>query len=176
MVHCTAKAILAIKCNYPEHSFRTFRSIDFNLFEFSSTEPLKDAGCVSNSDCSPLESCQNRNCVNPCTNGNPCSRTAECRADNHRAVCTCPVGYIGDPFVNCYVEPIVQKPECQSDNQCPTSKACINQLCRDPCADRNPCIQNAECRTIQHHPTCVCPVGWAGDPQIQCYKRKYFFS
>lgn len=122
-----------------------------------------------------MENCQNRICVNPCTNGNPCDRTAECRIENHRAVCKCPPNYVGDPFVRCFLEPPAPKPECTYDHDCPASKACLNQACRDPCAERNPCSQNAECRTIQHHPTCHCPQGWAGDPQNQCYKRKYLF-
>lgn len=138
------------------------------------TEPLRDAGCVTNDDCSPMDNCQNRVCVNPCTNGNPCDRTAECRIENHRAICTCPPGYVGDPFIRCFLESPAPKPECTYDHECPASKACINQACRDPCAERNPCSQHAECRTIQHHPTCHCPAGWAGDPQVQCYKRKLF--
>lgn len=133
---------------------------------------MKDAGCVSNDDCGLSENCQNHNCVNPCVNGNPCDKTAECHIQNHRAVCTCPEGYIGDPFKNCYLKPVDQKPECVSDSECPTSKACINQICQNPCEQRNPCIENAECRVIQHHPTCHCITGYAGDPQIQCYKRK----
>lgn len=139
-------------------------------------EPLKDAGCTSNDDCSPSENCQNRNCVNPCANGNPCDKTAECRVENHRAICTCPTGYTGDPFVNCFVERDEPRPQCTTDSDCSNSKACINQACRDPCAERNPCSLNAECRTIQHHPTCYCPSGWAGDPQVQCYKRKYIHN
>lgn len=57
------------------------------------TEPLKDAGCVTNDDCSPMENCQNRVCVNPCTNGNPCDRTAECRIENHRAIVSTAVDF-----------------------------------------------------------------------------------
>lgn len=135
-------------------------------------EPLKDAGCTKNDDCGPSETCQNRNCVNPCANGNPCDRSAECRVENHRAVCSCPPGYIGDPFVNCFIEPIVQKPECVSDSECASTLACINQACQNPCAQRNPCTDHAECHVVQHHPRCTCPSGWAGDPQVRCYKRK----
>lgn len=111
-------------------------------------------------------------CINPCTSGNPCDRTAECRVENRRAVCACPVGYIGDAFVNCYLPTVVEKPECVSDSECSPTKACINQICQNPCELRNPCSEHAECHVTQHHPICTCPNGWAGDPQIRCYKRK----
>lgn len=111
-------------------------------------------------------------CVNPCKNGNPCARNAECQAQNHRAVCICPAGLIGDPFTNCFAEDIVVKPECTSDSECSSTTSCINQRCHNPCAERNPCAGNAECRVSQHRPLCYCPLGWGGDPQTQCYKRK----
>lgn len=145
----------------------------FLLYHFS--EPLKDAGCVSNDQCSPLEACQNRVCVNPCASGSPCAQSAECKVQNHLAVCSCPPGYVGDPFRHCFIESIVPKPECVSDSECSPSTACINQRCQNPCAERNPCTANAECRVTQHHPTCYCPPEWAGDPQLQCYKRKFLF-
>lgn len=136
-------------------------------------EPQKDAGCQTNDQCSPSESCRNHLCVNPCTNGSPCDQTAECKVQNHLAICSCPPGYVGDPFRHCFIEPVAPKPECVSDSECSPTTACINQRCQNPCADRNPCSGHAECRVAQHHPTCYCPPGWAGDPQVQCYKRKY---
>lgn len=135
-------------------------------------EPLKDAGCTTNDECSSSETCQNRVCINPCTNGNPCDRSAECRVENHRAVCSCPPNHVGDPFVKCYLEPVANRPECSSNTECAATLACINQLCVNPCADRNLCTENAECHVVQHHPRCTCPAGWAGDPQTRCYKRK----
>lgn len=51
--------------------------------------------------------------------------------------------------------------------------ACINQRCQDPCAEANPCAGNAECRVRNSRPICSCPTGWGGDPQVQCYRRKY---
>lgn len=59
-------------------------------------------GCSSNSDCQPTDSCLNRQCVNPCTVSNPCASTALCTINNHKAVCRCPDGLTGDPFVSCY--------------------------------------------------------------------------
>lgn len=111
--------------------------------------------------------------INPCADGNPCAPTAECTVQNGRAACKCPAGLIGDPFRNCFKEQPSTKPECQSDSDCASTVACINAKCRNPCAERNPCALNADCRVTQHRPLCYCPTGWGGDPQTQCYKRKF---
>lgn len=112
--------------------------------------------------------------MNPCIDSNPCSRTAECMALNHKAVCSCPTGMIGDPFINCYKEHDVSTPECVSDYECDVNKACVRQTCVNPCAESNPCSGNADCRVSYHRPLCYCPPGWGGDPKIQCYKRKFY--
>lgn len=65
-------------------------------------------------------------------------------------------------------------PECTVDSDCPSSRACINEKCQEPCAISNPCGVFAECNTLQHRPVCNCPDGWAGNPQIHCYKRECF--
>lgn len=67
-------------------------------------------------------------------------------------------------------------PECTSDSDCPTSRACMNNHCQDPCAVSYPCGEFAECTTVQHRPICNCPDGWAGSPQGYCYKREYINS
>lgn len=136
-----------------------------------SLAPQKDPGCSSNDECPLTETCRNRLCVNPCTEGNPCARSAECLAQNHRAVCTCPAGLVGDPFINCYRESAIS-PECTTDSECSADKACINRKCLNPCAENNPCAGNAECRVSLHRPLCFCPQGWGGNPNIFCYKRK----
>lgn len=59
-------------------------------------------GCSSNGDCQPTDTCLNRQCVNPCTISNPCASTALCTINNHKAVCKCPDGLTGDPFISCY--------------------------------------------------------------------------
>lgn len=130
-----------------------------------------DTGCKSDNDCPDTETCRNRACLNPCIESNPCARSAQCSAQNHRAACTCPSGLIGDPFVNCYKEPM-SKVECSLDSDCSVDTACINKRCQNPCAESNPCAQNAECRISYHRPLCYCPPGWGGDPQNTCYKRK----
>lgn len=156
--------------------------------------------CESDSQCTPDMACLNRQCINPCT-VNPCASNAECHIENHRHTCQCPRGYVGDPFINCY-EGIVLYPflfisqykqlnvfflhcclpstenvilaECRTNTECPSDKACINQRCQDPCSS-NRCGLNAECITINHHPSCHCQSGLAGDPQLQCFRRKFLF-
>jgi hypothetical protein len=59
-------------------------------------------GCQRDEECSVTEACQNTKCVNPCTTVNPCADSALCQVISHRAQCTCPDGYTGDPFRNCY--------------------------------------------------------------------------
>lgn len=56
---------------------------------------------------------------------NPCGSNAHCepgydRSGKERPVCTCPVGYTGNPLVNCI------RGECVEDGNCPDSQACID--------------------------------------------------
>lgn len=114
-------------------------------------------------------------CINPCIVANPCAKTAQCSAQNHRAICSCPIDMIGDPFTNCYKEPM-SKVECTHDSDCSVDTACINKRCQNPCAESNPCAHNAECRISYHRPLCYCPPGWGGDPQRMCYKRNNYLK
>lgn len=161
-------------------SLLSFNSVVINnngYFYLNLIAPKDDPGCLSDVECPNTESCRNRVCINPCIDGNPCSRTAQCLAQNHKAICTCPDGLIGDPFTNCYKEP-VSTAECTHDSECSIDLACINKKCQNPCAEANPCARNAECRISYHRPLCYCPPGWGGDPQTMCYKRKFilYFS
>ncbi len=40
--------------------------------------------------------------MEPCVERNPCAPNAHCQSAHHKATCTCPEGFTGDPFVNCY--------------------------------------------------------------------------
>jgi len=172
--------------------------IELRIFCVFAVDKQIAAVCESDSQCTPDMACLNRRCINPCT-VNPCSPNAECHIENHRRTCQCPHGYVGDPFINCYegtvyffsflnisdhtffislpftfTENIVLA-ECRINTECPSDKACINQLCQDPCSS-NRCGLNAECITINHHPSCHCQHGLAGDPQAQCFKRKFLIN
>lgn len=61
--------------------------------------------CVTNSDCSTDQACINQRCIDPCVGS--CAVEAECRVLNHNPICSCRVGYTGDPFRFCRPIPIV---------------------------------------------------------------------
>jgi len=54
-------------------------------------------GCRSDSDCPSHLACFQRKCVSPCN----CGTNAICEAENHRAVCKCPLGFYGNAAVKC---------------------------------------------------------------------------
>lgn len=60
-------------------------------------------------------------------------------------------------------------PECVSNNECAGNYACVNGACINPCN----CGPNAKCNVVNHYPSCVCPPGYSGNPQLGCFKRKY---
>lgn len=126
-------------------------------------------GCTSNSDCPSDRQCINAQCINPCVYDNPCSPRAECRVQNHLAVCRCPPGFIGNPYVGCRPEP---QPECKEDYECPSRLACINNKCQDPCAILVPCINPAQCEVVGSVPVrtmiCVCPPGYISSGSGTC--------
>lgn len=179
---------------------------------FSPVAHQVKTSCDSDSECPSNLACLNRRCESPCTI-RPCPSSAECHVENHRYVCACPSGLLGDPFVGCtkgkhppkhkktnlfhkissgsknidnlaqispqlfnfffflFPSDVLPSPECTSNSDCPANLGCINQRCVNPCAN-NRCGSSANCLTIDHHPTCHCPEGYAGDPQIQCFRRK----
>ena len=61
--------------------------------------------------------------VDPCTTAN-CGSFAECRNIRDQAVCSCLIGYYGQP-PNC-------RPECVISPDCPYNKACSREKCMDP--------------------------------------------
>lgn len=56
--------------------------------------------CSINSECTSNRACIREKCRDPCPGS--CGAEALCNVINHTPVCTCPVGYTGDPFSNCY--------------------------------------------------------------------------
>ncbi|VEN60882.1 unnamed protein product, partial [Callosobruchus maculatus] len=126
-------------------------------------------GCYANSDCPGDRQCINAQCINPCVYDNPCSPRAECQVQNHLAMCRCPVGYIGNPYVDCKPEP---QPECREDSECPARLACLNNKCQDPCAILEPCQRPAECQVIGSVPVrtmvCICPPGYISSGSGTC--------
>lgn len=89
---------------------------------------------------------------------NPCGPYSQCRPINDSPSCSCMQGYIGAP-PNCH-------PECLVNTDCPSHQACIAERCRNPC--EGSCGFRAECRVHDQIPICSCPIGYSGDPFIQC--------
>merc|ERR1712106_439322 len=93
---------------------------------------------------------------------NPCGTNAECRERGERPVCTCPIGYEGDPLTNC------RQGECIEANDCSNHLTCQKLRCINPCNIPNICGQGAECQTRNHQPICSCGLRMVGDPFISC--------
>ena len=73
-------------------------------------------------------------------------------------MCSCVPTYLGSP-PTC-------RPECTSNSDCPFTRACSNQKCRDPCAGA--CGIGAKCMVVNHSPICSCPNQYTGSPFVMC--------
>lgn len=95
--------------------------------------------------------------ANPCID-NPCGPNSQCRVVGNQGACSCLPNYIGRP-PNC-------RPECTINAECASNKACINELCVDPCIGK--CGENTLCSVVKHNPVCNCISGYEGDPFTRC--------
>lgn len=59
--------------------------------------------CVINQDCPRDKACFGQKCRDPCSI-DACGINALCNAINHKAVCTCPPGYVGSPHIDCRLQ------------------------------------------------------------------------
>ena len=62
--------------------------------------------CINHSDCDNNASCYLLKCVDPCIRG-VCGIHATCTVYNHAATCMCSDGYIGDPLLECILDPSI---------------------------------------------------------------------
>lgn len=99
------------------------------------------------------QACIQRECQDPCPY-EQCGIKAICTVNVHRARCQCPPGHKGSPYVEC------RPYECLTDPECPTTLACRNEKCVDPCA----CAANAVCEAQNHRGICTCIPDYRGDP------------
>jgi len=60
----------------------------------------------------------------------------------------------------------VRQWECTAHDQCPSTKACVQGLCSDPCVDL--CGDNTTCTVNLHLPACACNHGHTGNPFVGC--------
>lgn len=114
--------------------------------------------CRGDSECGTKEACINKMCRNPCD----CGTNADCDVIDHRSICTCQVGFHGNPDVGCF--PV----GCTVNSDCEDDKACYEGVCANPCLVSNPCAVNAECYAQKHRARCRCPSGLLGDGYTQC--------
>ena len=59
--------------------------------------------CVVSSECAQNRACVNQKCVDPCPG--TCGLNARCEVINHSPICSCQVGFTGDPFTRCFTIP-----------------------------------------------------------------------
>lgn len=96
--------------------------------------------------------------LTPCL-PNPCGSNAACREQNGIGACQCLPEYFGNPYEGC-------RPECVHNSDCQSNLACIRNKCQDPCPGT--CGQNADCRVVNHIPSCSCRIDYIGDPYRFC--------
>ena len=151
--------------------------------------------CTSDYECPTHLACIREKCQDPCQT-HTCGINAECTVRNHRALCICLAGFVGDPFTICeerklvtylFVEnsfsfvfhkstgytskiPNFLLAGCKSDSECPLTQACISRECQNPC-NFEQCGVNAECSVRNHRPKCTCLPGHKGNPYDRC--RQY---
>lgn len=133
------------------------------------------AQCKTDNDCKNPEQCIRGTCIEACQ-VNHCGVNALCKSFDHGAICYCAPGYTGNAHVECSnipKNPIeVLPPECYNDNDCTYDKACRNEMCVNPCRVSNTCASNAFCSVTNHQPICRCPLGYEGNPRVECIARK----
>ncbi|XP_018012722.1 neurogenic locus notch homolog protein 3 [Hyalella azteca] len=109
--------------------------------------------CLSDRDCPDDYACTATKCVRLCSL-NECGIDAICKAYRHKAECSCPPGYLGNPAIYC------AKPERD-----PTPAYV------DPCTP-NPCGANAQCTSNGAQAVCSCLQRHAGNPLEACVRQE----
>lgn len=76
------------------------RAICSCIENYIGSPPACRPECSINSECLLDKACVNHKCVDPCASS-VCGDQARCQAINHNPICSCPLGYVGDPFIRC---------------------------------------------------------------------------
>ena len=66
---------------------------------------------------------------------------------------------------------VTPTPFCTIDRDCPDPEKCVDGTCRDAC-NVDPCGANAICKSRLHASSCTCPIGYTGNPKVQCLKSE----
>lgn len=112
--------------------------------------------CQKHADCASTLSCENGKCKNPCESIQ-CGRNALCAVSNHKAMCQCPEGHLGDARdaqVGCF------RVECLSRNDCGPFRNCHEETnkCINPCEYAN--CGRGNCAVADHEAICTCFAGY----------------
>lgn len=94
-----------------------------------------------NTDCPQNKACVKNKCMDPCTD--TCGVGANCNIYNHIPMCTCPVGFTGNAFIEC-------------------KKNTVTEIL-NPC-NPSPCGPNSQCREIKGQAICTCLPGYKDAP------------
>lgn len=109
--------------------------------------------------------CIREKCTDPCPGS--CGISATCIVINHTPICTCPEGYIGDPFTSCRPAPPPRKAEISAATKdlittnVPSLE--LDPVLEDLC-NPSPCGTNAQCS----NGLCRCLPEFHGDPYAGC--------
>lgn len=101
--------------------------------------------------------------IDECLN-HPCHSSAICQNLPGSFVCSCPEGLVGDPVSTGCRNP----GECLTDSDCPSTAACENSRCKNPCEKTGACGRNAVCNAVSHSAVCKCPSNSYGNPHNEC--------
>lgn len=127
--------------------------------------------CEAGFEGDPLQGCSD---VNECAN-NPCAYGAHCLNEKGGYRCVCPKGMTGDAYKSgCILETPGARTECNSNNDCAKTLACIDGNCVSPCATLL-CGSHAYCEPDNHAAWCRCDVGYKENELGECVSSKYTF-
>ena len=136
--------------------------------------------------------CINAECQDPCEVNRPCHFTQTCKVENsspiRTVICVCPDDSFIGPNGECkpkgeswYLPKkgkcfnidnlVTPTPSCSIDRDCRDPEKCVDGTCRDAC-NVDPCGANAICKSRLHASSCTCPIGYTGNPKVQCLKSK----
>lgn len=73
------------------------------LLEYIGTPPNCRPECTISAECASNMACIREKCIDPCPGS--CGFGADCSVISHTPICTCPLGYTGDPFSSCRLAP-----------------------------------------------------------------------
>lgn len=98
--------------------------------------------CEETIECAQHKACVNNKCIDVCAG--TCGQGANCEAENHVPVCSCPTGFKGNPFISC------------------------RRMTSDELCNPSPCGKNTKCSVVNYVPICSCLPGFEGSALKGC--------